>query len=104
MDVAKLRLKTLVLVALLTSTAISFVGVIGFIGLVAPHIARMLVGEDQRFFIPLSMLCGAVMLSAASVLSKIIVPGALFPVGVVTAIIGVPFFFWLILGWRRGHA
>ena len=96
-DVAKLRLKTLVLVALLTSTAISFVGVIGFIGLVAPHIARMLVGEDQRFFIPLSMLCGAVMLSAASVLSKIIVPGALFPVG-------VPFFFWLILGWRRGHA
>jgi len=70
----------------------------------APHIARMLVGEDQRFFIPLSMLCGAVMLSAASVLSKIIVPGALFPVGVVTAIIGVPFFFWLILGWRRGHA
>ena len=103
-DVARLRLKTLVLVALLTSTAISFVGVIGFIGLVAPHIARMLVGEDQRFFIPLSMLCGAVMLSAASVLSKIIVPGALFPVGVVTAIIGVPFFFWLILGWRRGHA
>ena len=100
----RLRLKTLILVALLTSTAISFVGVIGFIGLVAPHIARMLVGEDQRFFIPLSMLCGAVMLSAASVLSKIIVPGALFPVGVVTAIIGVPFFFWLILGWRRGHA
>lgn len=103
-DVAKLRLKTLVLVALLTSTAISFVGVIGFIGLVSPHIARMLVGEDQRFFIPLSMLCGAVMLSAASVLSKTLIPGALFPVGVVTAIIGVPFFFYLILGWRRGHA
>lgn len=103
-DVARLRLKTLVLVAFLTSTAISFVGVIGFIGLVAPHIARMLVGEDQRFFIPLSMLCGAVMLSAASVLSKTLVPGALFPVGVVTAIIGVPFFFWLILGWRRKNA
>ncbi len=103
-DVARLRLKTLVLVALLTSTAISFVGVIGFIGLVAPHIARILVGEDQRYFIPLSMLCGAVILSAASVLSKTLIPGALFPVGVVTAIIGVPFFFWLILGWRRGHA
>lgn len=102
-DVARLRLKTLMLVALLTSTAIAFVGVIGFIGLVAPHIARMLVGEDQRFFIPLSMLCGALMLSGASVLSKVIVPGALFPVGVVTAIIGVPFFFWLILGWRRGR-
>ncbi|MDR7379329.1 iron complex transport system permease protein [Rhodoferax ferrireducens] len=103
-DVTRLRLKTLVLVALMTSTAISFVGVIGFIGLVAPHIARMLVGEDQRFFIPLSMLCGALLLSTASVLSKTIVPGALFPIGIVTAIIGVPFFFWLILGKRRRHA
>jgi iron complex transport system permease protein len=103
-DVARLRLKTLVLVALMTSTAISFVGVIGFIGLVAPHIARMLVGEDQRFFIPLSMLCGAAMLSAASVLSKTLIPGALVPVGIVTAIIGVPFFFWLILGRTRRHA
>lgn len=104
-DVTRLRLKTLLLVALLTATAISFVGVIGFIGLISPHLARMLVGEDQRFFIPLSMLCGALILSGASVLSKILVPGALFPIGVVTAIIGVPFFFWLILGWRRrSHA
>lgn len=103
-DVARLRLKTLVLVALMTSTAISFVGVIGFIGLVAPHIARLLVGEDQRFFIPLSLLCGAAMLSAASVLSKTLIPGALFPVGIVTALIGVPFFFWLILGRASRHA
>lgn len=103
-DVTRLRLKTLVLVALMTSTAISFVGVIGFVGLVAPHIARMLVGEDQRFFIPLSMLSGGFLLSTASVLSKTLVPGALFPIGIVTAIIGVPFFFWLILGKRARHA
>lgn len=103
-DVTWLRLKTLVLVALMTSTAISFVGVIGFVGLVAPHIARMLVGEDQRFFIPLSMLTGGFLLSTASVLSKTLVPGALFPIGIVTAIIGVPFFFWLILGKRNRHA
>lgn len=103
-DVTRLRVKTLVLVALMTSTAISFVGVIGFIGLVAPHIARMLVGEDQRFFIPLSMLIGGFLLSTASVLSKTLVPGALFPIGIVTAIIGVPFFFWLILGKRGRHA
>lgn len=103
-DVDRLRLKTLVLVALLTATAISFVGIIGFVGLVAPHMARMLVGEDQRFLIPVSALCGAVMLSAASVLSKSIVPGALFPIGIVTALIGVPFFIWLILGRGRKGA
>ncbi|MCR3963924.1 iron ABC transporter permease [Aeromonas veronii] len=103
-NVDRLRMKTLILVALLTATATSFVGVIGFVGLVAPHIARMLVGEDQRFLIPLSALCGACMLSAASVLSKSIIPGALFPIGIVTALIGVPFFIWLILGRGRKRA
>lgn len=102
-NVTRLRIKTLVLVALMTATAISFVGVIGFIGLVAPHVARMQVGEDQRFLIPQSALCGAVMLSVSSVLSKSIVPGALFPIGIVTALIGVPFMIWLILGNRKRH-
>lgn len=92
-----LRFKTLVIVALMTATAISFVGVIGFIGLVAPHVARMLVGEDQRFFLPGAMLVGAAFLSIASVLSKVIIPGALFPVGIVTSFVGVPFLFWIIL-------
>ncbi|MBP0598077.1 iron ABC transporter permease [Herbaspirillum sp. LeCh32-8] len=103
-DVRRLRLKTLSLVSLLTATAIGFVGVIGFIGLVSPHIARMLVGADQRFFLPLSMLCGAALLSAASVLSKILLPGAIFPIGIVTALVGVPFFFALIINGVRRHA
>ncbi|MEM7206942.1 MAG: iron ABC transporter permease [Pseudomonadota bacterium] len=92
-----LRLRVLFFVAVMTAVAISFVGVIGFIGLVAPHVARMLVGEDQRFFLPLSMVVGAAFLSVASVLSKVLVPGALFPVGIVTSFIGVPFFFWIML-------
>ncbi|SBS26965.1 Hemin transport system permease protein HmuU [Marinomonas aquimarina] len=100
-NVTRLRLKTLILVAIMTATATSFVGIIGFIGIVAPNIARMLVGEDQRYFLPLSFIVGAFLLSSASVLSKVIVPGALFPIGIVTAIIGVPFFFWLIIGKRR---
>lgn len=100
-NVTQLRLKTLIIVAVMTATATSFVGIIGFIGIVAPNIARILVGEDQRFFLPLSFLVGAFLLSSASVLSKVIVPGALFPIGIVTAIIGVPFFFWLIIGKRR---
>lgn len=98
-----LRIKVLVLVAMMTATAISFVGVIGFIGLVAPHVARMLLGEDQRFFLPGAMLVGAAFLSLSSVLSKVIIPGALFPVGIVTSFIGVPFFFWIILNNKRGQ-
>jgi len=96
-----LHIKVLVLVAMMTATAISFVGVIGFIGLVAPHVARMLLGEDQRFFLPGAMLVGAAFLSLSSVLSKVIIPGALFPVGIVTSFIGVPFFFWIILNNKR---
>ncbi|EKO3385703.1 FecCD family ABC transporter permease [Vibrio fluvialis] len=100
-NVQRLRLKILFVVAVMTATVTSFVGIIGFIGIVAPNIAKILVGEDQRFFLPLSFLIGAFLLSTASVLSKVIVPGALFPIGIVTAIIGVPFFFWLIVA-KRG--
>lgn len=99
-NLTRLRLTTLLLTGLMTSTAISFVGIIGFVGLVAPHVARILVGEDQRFFLPLSMIAGAAFLSLASVVSKVVVPGALFPVGIVTAMVGVPFFFWIMLARR----
>jgi len=95
-NITRLRIKTLILVAMMTATSISFVGVIGFIGLVAPHVARLLVGEDQRYFLPATMLAGAAFLSFSSVLSKVIIPGALFPVGIVTSFVGVPFLFWII--------
>lgn len=98
--VGRLRLQTILLVSALASITVAFVGTIGFIGLVGPHIARMLVGEDQRFFLPASALAGALVLSAASVLSKAIIPGLILPIGVVTALVGVPFFFSLILSTR----
>ena len=98
--VGRLRLRTILLVSALASVSVAFVGTIGFIGLVGPHIARMLVGEDQRFFLPASALAGAVVLSAASVLSKSIIPGLILPIGVVTALVGVPFFFSLIMSTR----
>lgn len=100
-NVSRLRFVTIALISLMTATAISFVGTIGFIGLVAPHLSRLLVGEDQRFLLPMSGLVGALLLSAASVLSKLIMPGVLVPVGIVTALVGVPFFFHLILSRRR---
>lgn len=92
-----LRLRAFVAVSLLTGAAVSFVGTIGFVGLVAPHVARGLVGEDQRHLLPASALFGALLLSAASVTSKLILPGTVFPIGIVTALIGLPFFAWLVL-------
>jgi iron complex transport system permease protein len=100
-NVRKLRLQTLIMVSLLAAFPVAFVGTIGFIGLVGPHIARMLIGEDQRFFLPASLLTGALILSASSVVSKTLIPGAIFPIGVVTSLIGVPFFISLILGGRK---
>jgi iron complex transport system permease protein len=100
-NVPRLRFQTLVLVSLLAAFPVAFVGTIGFIGLVGPHIARMLIGEDQRFFLPASLLTGALVLSLSSVVSKTLIPGAIFPIGVVTSLIGVPFFISLILGSKK---
>jgi len=102
-DVTALRRWTLLRVSLLSAAAVSMVGVIGFVGLAGPHIARMLVGENHRVFLPASVLTGALVMSLASTLSKTVVPGVLLPVGLVTSLIGLPIFFALILrGRRRG--
>lgn len=95
-NVERLRLKIFVMISVITAAAVSFVGTIGFIGIVSPHIARMLVGEDQRYFLPMAAVSGAAVLSLASIASKTIQPGAVFPIGIVTAVIGVPFFFSLV--------
>ncbi|MEC9166765.1 MAG: iron ABC transporter permease, partial [Pseudomonadota bacterium] len=100
-DVRCLRLRVFAIVALLTAGAVSFVGTIGFIGLVAPHIARMLVGDEQRFLLPMAGLTGAGLLTGASILSKVLAPGLVIPIGIVTAVIGVPFLLALIV--RRGR-
>jgi iron complex transport system permease protein len=100
-NVERLRLTTMIYISILTAAAVCFVGTIGFIGLVAPHIARILVGEDQRFFLPCSALSGALLLSAASVGSKLVVPGAIYPIGIITAFIGVPFFLSVVLGKQK---
>lgn len=99
--VGPVRLETMLIVSLLAAIPVAFVGTIGFVGLVGPHIARMLVGEDQRFFLPASVLSGALILSVTSILSKTLIPGAILPIGVITALVGVPFFFFLILTSRK---
>jgi iron complex transport system permease protein len=100
--VARLRFVTLLRISLLSALAVAFVGTIGFIGLVGPHIARLLVGEDHRFFLPASLLTGATIMAFASLASKLLVSGVLLPIGVVTSLVGIPVFIALILKGRPG--
>ena len=95
-NVPRLRRQVVILISLLTATTVSFVGTIGFLGLAAPHLARGLVGEDHRYLLPASALFGAFLLSAASLLSKLLIPGTLLPIGLITSILGIPFFLLLI--------
>lgn len=90
MDVDAMRRRVFLLVAALVAGAVSFTGTIGFVGLIAPHVARAAVGEDHRFALPMAAITGALILVAASVAGKLLSPGAVIPVGIITAIAGIP--------------
>lgn len=100
-DVDRLRLVVMLRSSLLAAAAVSFVGTIGFVGLVGPHMARLMLGEDHRFYLPGAALCGALVLSLASIASKTIIPGLIIPVGIVTSLVGIPLFVALIFGKGR---
>ena len=87
---------------LMTATIISFTGVIGFVGLIAPHMARFLIGTDHRFYLPFTAVLGAALLLAADTVGKLILYPVTIPVGIVISFLGVPLFIHLIL--RRGRA
>jgi iron complex transport system permease protein len=97
------RTKALLLAAasLATAAAVSFSGIIGFVGLVVPHIVRMLAGPDYRRLIPLSILGGAAVLLFADVLARLVMAPETLPVGIVTALAGAPFFLWVLHRSRR---
>ena len=86
---------------LMTGVAVAFAGTIGFVGMVAPHAARMLVGNDYRYTVPTASLCGALLLLIADSLSRMLVTAIALPIGVITSMIGVPFFIWLIVQKRQ---
>ena len=94
--VEALRLVSIVLVTLLAAVAVAFAGIIAFVGLVVPHLVRMLVGPSHRLLIVASALGGAVLLVWADLLARTLVVGADLPIGLLTALVGGPFFFWLI--------
>lgn len=100
-NTTQVRRIAITLTSLLSAVAISFVGTIGFIGLISPHIARQFVGEDQRFFMPLSAIIGSFVLSLAFVISKVVISGVILPIGLVTSVIGIPFFIMIVFSKMR---
>ncbi|MDO5725634.1 MAG: iron ABC transporter permease [Tissierellia bacterium] len=91
---------------LVASAMIGFVvyvsGVLGFVGLIVPHIARMIVGTDHKRLVPVSMLMGALLLLWADIISRIIIPGAELPTGVIISVVGAPMFIYLIVSKSYG--
>jgi len=98
-NVPRTRFILLALAALATGLAVSMAGVIGFVGLVVPHVLRLIIGPDHRVLIPASMLGGAVFLVLADTITRIVIPNVELPVGIVTSLIGGPFFLYLL--WRQ---
>lgn len=100
-DVEHLRVGSIVLVALLTGVAVAFVGIIAFVGLVVPHVIRMAIGPSHRPLIVASAFGGGALLVFADLLARSVVPGADLPIGLLTSLVGGPFFFFLLFRQRR---
>ena len=96
LDTRRAKIIIIVAASLVTAAAVSFAGIIGFIGLIVPHIARILWGPDYRRLIPLRILGGAGTLLLADVLARIVLAPQELPVGIVTALAGAPFFLWVL--------
>ena len=91
----------MILETLATASIIAFTGVIGFVDLIAPHIARMFIGNDHRFLIPCSALVGALLLLCSDTVARLVLAPTELPVGIVTSLLGVPFFIYLLMSRRR---
>lgn len=100
-NVKKIRNISMILVTLSSATAIAFSGIIGFVGLVAPHMTRSIVGQDNRFLIPGSALSGGILLLFSDTIARTIISPVEIPVGIVTSLFGGPFFIYILL--RRSN-
>lgn len=98
----RVRVTGMLLSSLITAVVVSFLGIIGFIGLLGPHMVRRLIGDDQRFLLPGSFLVGAIILLVSDTLARIVLAPIVLPVGILTAFFGAPLFLYLIVrGYRR---
>lgn len=94
--VERLRLLAIIFTALLTGAAVAYAGIIAFVGLIVPHLLRMLVGPSNRLLIPASALGGALLIAVADLAARTLIPFADLPIGIFTALVGGPTFFWLL--------
>jgi len=100
-DVEKVRLRGMLLSSTVTAFVVSFVGIIGFVGLVVPHIVRKVTGGDERYLIPLSSLAGSILLLASDTAARTVISPVVLPVGILTSFLGVPLFMYLVLKGRE---
>ena len=100
-NVQRFRLQLFTLTSLLVGVVVAVSGAIGFVGLMIPHIVRLLVGSDHRRVLPLSLLVGAIMLIWVDVVARTAFAPTELPVGVITALLGGPFFLWLMRSANR---
>jgi iron complex transport system permease protein len=96
LPVERVRLLVVIAASLATAAAVSFSGVIGFVGLVVPHLVRMVWGADYRRILPLSVIGGAILLLVADVLARVVMAPQEIPVGIITSLGGAPFFLWVL--------
>ena len=102
-NVAALRFVTLLLGSVITAACVSFLGVIGFVGIICPHITKKLLGQDHRVTIPVSCLMGSLLLVLADTFSRSLGGGSALPVGAITSLLGAPFFIAIIFGGKENH-
>ena len=89
--------------SLITAVCESFLGIIGFVGIICPHAVKRLIGHDHRWALPASALCGSALLLAADALSRSLGSGSALPVGAITSLLGAPFFLALIFGRKESR-
>ncbi len=100
--VERVRMLGMLISSLITAVIVSFLGIIGFVGLVCPHMMRRMVGDDHRFLLPASMLCGGVLLLVSDTAARLMLAPHVLPVSVLTAFLGAPAFLYLIIrGYRK---
>ena len=99
-NVIRLRLITMSMATLTTAVTVTFFGILGFVGLIAPHMARRLIGSDNRYLLPLSAILGVLILICADLLGKLLLDPVALPAGVITSFLGTPVFLLLLFGRR----
>ena len=102
-DVNRLRFVSLLLASLITAVCVSFLGMIGFVGIICPHIIKKLLGQDHRYTVPASLLSGSLLLLIADTVSRSMGNGSALPVGAITSLLGAPFFIAVILGGKENN-